>query len=67
MLGLTGLRSTHFLDSRQRYVQPFQVYPNMQIHERNLHLDFFFPYNSDLTYTKCFLGNVDFDLPEKCS
>lgn len=42
VLGLKELRSTKFLDSRQQCVQPFQVYPSMQSHERNLlHLDFF--------------------------
>lgn len=42
MLVLKELRSTNILDSQQQHVQPFQVYPSTQIHERNLlRLDFF--------------------------
>lgn len=67
MLVLKELRSTNILDSQQQYVQPFQVYPSTQIHEINLLRLDFFPHKSALTCTKCFLGNVDFDLSEKCS
>lgn len=43
MLGLKDLRGTNILDSQQWCVQPFQVYPNTQIHEKNLYVRTFFP------------------------